>query len=147
MQIKWLIKFYIEVSLDELYALLLLRETVFALEQNCVYQDIDGTDQHAIHVMGYHNQQLVAYARCYEKQDAIAIGRVLIAKMARGQGLGRELIQQCLHHIQNNLAAQQIILAAQHHLQKFYGDFGFIAQGEPYMEEGILHIDMHLHCM
>ena len=67
--IQFKIKPFHELTTVELYALLQLRSEVFVVEQNCVYQDIDGKDQKAIHVLGYSEGILVAYSRLFKPKD------------------------------------------------------------------------------
>ena len=52
--IQFKIKPFNEFSITELYETLQLRSEVFVVEQNCVYQDIDGKDEKALHVLGYY---------------------------------------------------------------------------------------------
>ena len=59
--LSWILKKFDELSLQELYAILQLRNEVFAVEQNCVYPDLDNKDQAAHHLMGWNNDKLIAY--------------------------------------------------------------------------------------
>lgn len=134
-----------ELSTQQLYQILQLRNEVFIVEQQCVYADIDGLDLvgENRHLLGTQNNQLIAYARILVNDSSLSIGRVITAPIARGKGLGNELLQQslvlCKKHWDNSLP---IYLSAQAHLQKFYGAFGFIAEGNIYSEDGIPHIKM-----
>ena len=137
-----------ELSLHQLYELLALRQEVFAVEQDCVYQDADGKDQQSWHLLGCDDRtgKLLAYCRLMPKglvyEDYIAIGRVITAQEARGKGLGKKLMQEGIREIQKLLGAQAIKISAQSYLQKFYSELGFEATGEEYLEDGIPHIAM-----
>lgn len=134
-----------QLSTKQLYQLLHLRNEVFIVEQQCVYQDIDNLDLigENRHLLGLQNNQLAAYARILVGDHCLSIGRVITAPKFRGQGLGNKLLTQalsvCETHWGNHLP---IYLSAQAHLQKFYGSFGFIAEGNIYEEDGIPHIKM-----
>jgi ElaA protein len=129
-----------------LYDVLRLRSEVFIVEQNCVYQDIDRRDVDAMHLLGYNEQgELVAYARLFNAGQCYAqasIGRVIVAQPYRRYGLGRALMQQAITHVEGLFGRQLIKIGAQQHLEKFYGSFGFVQVGEPYVEDGIPHIHM-----
>ena len=53
MKIKYLWKTFKELSTDDLYAILNLRQKVFVMEQDCPYIDADYSDQEAFHLLGY----------------------------------------------------------------------------------------------
>lgn len=134
-----------QLSTEQLYQLLRLRNEVFIVEQQCIYQDIDNQDLvgNNRHLLGLQNNQLVAYARILATQTNLSIGRVITAPNFRNQGLGKELLEcalmLCKKHCPNHLP---IYLSAQAHLQAFYSSFGFIAEGDIYDEDGIPHIKM-----
>ena len=134
-----------ELTTAELYELLQLRSEVFVVEQDCVYQDIDGKDQKALHILGYKNERLVAYTRCFDRGfyfEEAAIGRVLVRKNARNFGYGHEIMKASLEAIRKNYKTDSIKLSAQQYLLKFYESHGFVAIGEGYLEDGIPHIAM-----
>ena len=60
------IKTYNQLSLDDLYYILQLRSEVFVVEQDCVYQDVDGKDQKALHVIGKKDNTIIAYTRIFK---------------------------------------------------------------------------------
>jgi ElaA protein len=139
------IKSFKELSTEELYTLLQLRSEVFVVEQNCVYQDMDGLDQIAFHVLGKYNGALIAYTRLFKAKDYFddpSIGRVIVSRKHRGLGLGKEIMQASLVFLNENWNAQKIVLSAQSYLKKFYSELGFTAIGEEYLEDGIPHIKM-----
>jgi ElaA protein len=143
--LNWYYPFFNDLTLPQLYDLLALRSQVFVHEQQCCYQDLDYKDQMAHHLLGYdENQTLQAYARCYELDDNfIAIGRVLVAKEQRHRGTGRELMTQALHFCKAHYPDHPAVrINAQHYLLSFYQSLQFTVCGEPFDEEGILHIRM-----
>ena len=143
--ISWTIKRFEELNLDELYALLQLRNEVFIVEQNCVYKDLDGKDRSAWHLMAVEDDNLVAYTRILPPgvlyKDP-AIGRVVTASSKRRSGLGRELMKRSIETCEKLFGKISITLSAQVYLQSFYESFQFIAVGEEYLDDGIPHIEM-----
>jgi ElaA protein len=127
-----------ELTLEQWYALCAAREAVFVVEQNCAYQELDGRDMAARHLVAWSGNEVAAYLRVLEPP---AIGRVMTAKAFRGRGLGRELMQRALQLLDAN-GAQSVSISAQTYLEKFYRSFGFEPVFEPYLEDGIPHIGM-----
>lgn len=144
-KITWLVRSYKELSATELYNLLRLRSEVFVVEQDCVYQDIDGKDDKAIHIMGIYNDELVAYSRVFGPNDYFektSIGRVITSDKLRGTGAGHVLIEESIKAVNKYFLEVEIEISAQAHLEKFYNHHGFKAFGEGYLEDGIPHIRM-----
>lgn len=137
-----------EFSVEAVYAMLAARSEVFVVEQECAYLDLDGLDHQALHVAAFAaDASLRAYARILPPQTRFAelsIGRVLVVRAARGTGLGRELVRRSIAAARLEYPPGPIRISAQLHLAAFYGDFGFVAQGQPYAEDGIPHVDMLL---
>ncbi|MDI1244456.1 MAG: GNAT family N-acetyltransferase [Rhodoferax sp.] len=134
-----------DLRVGELYEVLRLRSEVFVVEQQCIYQDIDGADRQAMHLLGVQGGELDAYARCFEagvKFPEASIGRVLIRTSARGTGLGHTLMEQAVAAISQVWGPQAIRIGAQAHLQGYYAQHGFMDVGKPYMEDGIAHLEM-----
>ena len=143
--VNWTIKRFDELTLDELYNILQLRNEVFIVEQNCVYKDLDGKDKSAWHLMAVENDRLVAYTRILPpgvSYNDPAIGRVVTSSLKRRSGLGRELMKRSIEACQIFFGKTSISLSAQVYLQNFYESFGFIAVGEEYLDDGIPHIEM-----
>ena len=143
--IQFKIKPFTELSTNELYEMLQLRSEVFVVEQNCVYQDIDGKDQKAIHVLGYSEGILVAYSRLFKPKDYFeyaSIGRVIVKASHRDQKLGHELMRVSIDAITTLFQETKITISAQLYLQKFYESHGFVVVGESYLEDDIPHIEM-----
>lgn len=142
---KIVVKTFDELELKELYSILQLRSEVFVVEQNCVYQDIDGKDDKALHVMGFQNEQLVAYTRCFSPGiyfEEAAIGRVVVRKSARKRSFGHDILRASITAIKESYNTSLVKLSAQTYLIKFYESHGFEQIGEGYLEDGIPHIGM-----
>jgi ElaA protein len=154
-----------ELTVRELYAILRARAEVFVVEQECAFQDLDGADEHAWHLMGrsssfprrresseqaldprlHGDDNLVAYCRLVApgiKFAEASIGRVITVGTARGTGLGRELMRQALKQAERLWPGKPVRIGAQARLEKFYRDFGFVTASAPYMEDGIPHLEM-----
>lgn len=134
-----------ELSLHELYKVLQLRSEVFVVEQDCVYQDIDGKDQKALHILGYEGEELVAYTRLFSPGiyfSEAAIGRVVVKGGHRKKSYGHEVLRASVKAIDERFKTQKIKLSAQTYLTKFYESHGFQQVGEGYLEDGIPHIAM-----
>ncbi len=145
MEIK--IKTFNEFSLDELYQVLQLRSEVFVVEQNCVYQDIDGKDQNALHVLGFKNNDIIAYTRCFDKGkyfEEASIGRVTVKENERKFSYGHDILKASIDVIKSSFKTTRIKISAQVYLTKFYESHGFQQIGEGYLEDGIPHIAMIL---
>lgn len=145
--ITWQLKSFSELEPEELYEILRLRTAVFVVEQNCIFQDMDNKDQHALHLMGWMDGSLAAYTRLFDKggyyQEA-SIGRVVTSPTVRGQGIGKALMQQAIGTLFERYGKQNIRIGAQCYLDKFYRSLGFVPEGAQYMEDGILHVEMVL---
>ena len=147
--ISWQWSAFRDLTTDELYAVVRLRETVFIVEQNCPYPDADGRDPSAWHLLGWletgSQRKLVAYARVFEpgvRYEQASIGRIVTAPEVRRGGFGRELMAEALRRVESLDPGQKIKLAAQRYLEKFYSGYGFRTISEPYEEDGIIHVDM-----
>ena len=144
-RIQWRFVSFCELTTQELYELLQLRSEVFVVEQACAFQDLDGADQMAMHLLGSAGGQLVAYARCFAAGDKFAeasIGRVITRSTLRGGGSGHLLMREAIENLEQHWGAQPIRIGAQARLEKFYFQHGFLAAGVTYIEDGIDHIEM-----
>jgi ElaA protein len=149
MQLNWICKGHRDVSTSELYACLRLRSEVFIIEQNCIYRDVDGKDLagETRHLMAWRGSDLVAYLRILDpgqNEGRALVGRVVTSASVRGAGLGHELIQRGLAECRRHWPGTDIFLRAQAHLQKYYERHGFVVVGEPFDDDGILHVGMLL---
>lgn len=139
------IRTFEELSLHELYKLLQLRSEVFVVEQDCVYQDIDGLDEKALHLLGFENDKLVAYTRIFPPGvyfKEAAIGRVVVKADTRKNKYGHEILKASIQTVLERFHCREIKLSAQTYLTKFYESHGFKVVGEKYLEDGIPHIAM-----
>lgn len=149
MGIIWLWSSFTELDSSTLYAVLALRSEVFICEQSCAYQDLDFKDQYAFHLIAKQGDEIVAYLRVIEpgkKYLEPAIGRVLVRKQNRGQGLATELMRIALEKIELEYPDQGIRLSAQQYLEKFYRNLGFKTVSEVYLEDKIPHVEMVKEC-
>jgi ElaA protein len=145
MNIAWRFVPFDALTAGELYELLKLRAEVFVVEQACAFQDMDGADKYAIHVLGTLDGELVAYARCFPagiKFPEASIGRVITRESVRGSGTGHELTRRCIACVSQYWGEQRIRIGAQARLEKFYLQHGFLSAGAPYIEDGIPHVEM-----
>lgn len=142
---EWILKKFEELTPHELYTIMQLRNEVFVVEQNCVYQDADNKDRYSFHLMGWKEDKLIAYTRLIPAGTAYAepsIGRVVTSPSARGTGAGRELMEHSIDTIYKLFGKQPIRIGAQLYLKKFYSSIGFEPTGDIYLEDGIEHIEM-----
>jgi ElaA protein len=139
--LRWHEHTFAELSAAQLYELMVVRARVFVVEQNCVYNDADGADPQCRHIWATQDDAIVAYCRVVPpgvKYAEASIGRVLTAPEARGTGAGRELMRRAIAAC----GSQRIRIGAQAYLTKFYGELGFVVDGEIYDEDGIPHVQM-----
>jgi ElaA protein len=143
--VHWQFDRFLELSLLDLYALLQLRTEVFVMEQNCVFQDMDGADDQAMHLLGKRDGRLLAYARCFPagvKFKEASIGRLVTHRSVRGQKLGHHAIDEAVHRLCKEWGVQPIRIGAQARLERFYMGHGFVTDGAVYVEDGIDHLQM-----
>jgi ElaA protein len=143
----WTCKKFDELTPRELYAIMQLRNQVFVVEQNCVFQDADNKDQHCYHMMCMSDDKLVAYARIVPHGIAYvetSIGRVVTSPSARGTGIGNLLLQKTLDKVYSLYGKVPIKIGAQLYLKKFYESFAFKQTSDIYIEDDIQHIEMML---
>tara|TARA_R110002049_G_scaffold64920_2_gene170747 strand:+ start:4683 stop:5126 length:444 start_codon:yes stop_codon:yes gene_type:complete len=139
------VKKFSELKLEELYRILQLRSEVFVVEQDCVYQDLDGKDEKALHVLGFKNDKIIAYTRIFKPGlyfDEASIGRVVVAKNERDYKYGHDIMKASIEAVKDYFNTSEIKISAQCYLNKFYSNLGFKKVGEEYLEDGIPHIAM-----
>lgn len=143
--IKWILKKFAELSSQELYVIMQLRNEVFVVEQHCVYQDADNKDLDAYHLMGLKDGKLLAYTRIIPPGIAYAepsIGRVVTSPSIRKTGLGKELMKVSITKANLLFGQLPIKIGAQLYLQNFYTSLGFHTTSDTYLEDNIPHIEM-----
>ena len=147
-EIQWSFLSFDRLSNQQLYDVLQLRAEVFVVEQDCVYQDMDGYDQKATHVLGMRSGELVAYARIFAPGDKhtthASIGRIVTHPMHRGQSLGKALVQRSIAYCKEHYGKASIHISAQVYLDRFYKELGFRTISDIYLEDGIDHQEMLL---
>ncbi|MGK7389090.1 MAG: GNAT family N-acetyltransferase [Candidatus Cyclobacteriaceae bacterium M2_1C_046] len=140
-----LLKPFNELTLQQLYDILKLRNEVFIVEQNCPYQDIDNKDQQSLHLMHYEGEKLMAYLRII-RYPSDAIGRVIVHQDKRGKGLARKIMLEAMKFFKQESVTNDnpkvIKLQAQTYLLDFYKSLGFVPVSEVYLEDNIPHVDM-----
>lgn len=140
------LKIFQDLTNSELYQILQLRAEVFVVEQNCPYQDLDGKDLQAHHLLLWNRGRLIGYTRILNKgisyPDHISIGRVVTSPSVRGKGFGKDLMKKSIQVCYEIYGDVPIKISAQYHLQKFYEEFGFNSIGDQYLEDDIPHIAM-----
>lgn len=144
-QIEWLCKHFDLLTPQELYAIVQLRNEVFVVEQNCVFQDADGKDPKCYHLIGMAGNLLAAYARLVPAGAAyknVSIGRIVTSPHYRNKGAGKDLLDTAIRECKVLFNEQTITIGAQLYLKKFYESFGFKQTSEVYDEDGIAHIEM-----
>lgn len=145
MTIEWKYKNFAQLTPFELYDLLRLRSEVFVVEQTCIFLDLDNIDQHCFHLIGYHQNQLIACARIVPPAvvyEQTSIGRVVTSIAVRGTGAGKQLMQQSIDKLYSTFGNVPIKISAQFYLKTFYRSFGFHQISPVYLEDGIEHIYM-----
>lgn len=143
---EWILKSFDELTVTEFHDIVQLRIDIFVVEQDCPYSELDGNDQAAYHLFGRaENGKTVAYTRLFgpgEYYKEASIGRVVVHKDFRKDGIGIELMSRSIGAINDLYSVDTIRIGAQRYLQKFYESLGFVSTNELYMEDGIPHMYM-----
>ena len=139
------VKAWNKLSRKEINDVFSLRSEVFIVEQECIYQDVDGKDEKADHVLLIVNNKLAGYTRVFNENTYFkeaSFGRAVVKKIHRGKGYGHFLVEKSLEHLKQQQQSP-IKISAQSHLKEFYSSHGFVAKGKEYMEDGIPHTAMY----
>jgi ElaA protein len=142
---NWFLKSFEELTVKELYLILQLRNEVFVVEQNCVFQDADNKDEMSKHLFVMQDDVLTAYCRLLPpglSYEEMSIGRVVSSPIIRRTGIGRILFEKAIEHCYATYGKGDIRIGAQVYLTAFYGSFGFKITGDVYLEDGIEHVEM-----
>lgn len=136
-----------DLSLEQLYEIMALRQDVFVVEQDCPYLDADGKDYESYHLFGKNEiGKIVAYTRLVPKgvsyENYVSIGRVVTAQSIRKKGAGKDLMHASIDWCKKLFPEEKIKISAQCYLDKFYTNLGFVATGDFYDEDGIPHMAM-----
>ncbi|TVR19252.1 MAG: GNAT family N-acetyltransferase [Balneolaceae bacterium] len=144
---KWKhVKEFNSLTASEVYKILKLRQDIFIIEQDCIYDDIDNLDQHSEHLMLSDGETLIAYLRIVppgKKFENYSIGRVIVKKRYRGKNLGRQIMKKSLSILKDR-NAEIVKIEAQEYLLDFYRSLGFNAISDSYAVDGIPHIEMKI---
>ena len=147
MRMKLQIKHFNELTIDELYAILRLRVSIFVVEQNCPYMELDNLDQEALHVWLEDENGIEAYLRILNREvenEHVAIGRVIAVK--RNCGLGSRILSEGIKAAREMFAADKIYLEAQTYAKGLYEKQGFQQISDEFFLDGIPHVKMILEC-
>ena len=145
-KVNYIWKTFSDLTRDELYEMIHLRQKVFIVEQDCPYLDADFSDQDAFHLLGYDDGGLISYLRAFPpgiKYEGASLGRIVVDDSKRGQQLGQNLTKEGISYLSKHYPDTEIIISAQHRLENFYCELGFTARGEVYLEDDIDHIQMY----
>lgn len=146
MQIDWSFKAFSELNIHELYDMMVLRQEVFIVEQDCPYMDADGKDQQSHHLLGYDESgSIIAYLRLVApgiSYKEISFGRIVTSSKLRGKGVGKLLMEEGIRQSELLYGKTANRISAQSYLIPFYQSFGFETIGEEYLEDDIPHTEM-----
>lgn len=140
----WEVKKFDELTVPELYQIMVLRARVFVVDQKRIYQDPDNRDQQAIHIFKYDQDgEVVAYARVFSTDErTVTFGRVVTSNKVRGQGVGGQLLDKIMQVIKREFPGKSIGIEAQEQVQGFYERAGFVSEGKPFIYKSTPHIKM-----
>ncbi|MBI2258829.1 MAG: GNAT family N-acetyltransferase [Flavobacteriia bacterium] len=140
------IKPFDQLTLIEFHELIQLRNEVFVIEQNCVYQELDGKDIFSFHLIGKDENDLtICTCRILPEgisYPEVSIGRFVVKKNVRGKGVAEQMMKNCLDFIEKNFNEKAIRISAQCYTEKFYQKFAFVSTNKTYLEDGIPHVEM-----
>lgn len=142
---KLTVKRFAELSAEELFEIYQLRVSVFVVEQQCPYQEVDAADKAAYHVWLQDEDGIAAYARVLPKDATfpdVSIGRVIAVR--RRCGLGSRIAAEAVRIAKEKFEADTITIEAQVYARSLYEKLGFRRTSEEFLEDGIPHIQMKL---
>jgi len=144
---RWEIKRFDELSLTQLYEITRSRYEVFIQEQKIICEEeLDGLDNKCIHVFLEEREKVVAYCRIVPKginYENVSIGRVLVLKQFRRNGIAQEMLNVAVEYIKSNFQENKIVLSSQLYAKALYESVGFIITSDIYEEAGIPHVKMY----
>jgi len=144
-EINFCVKTFQELTNQELYDIMHLRQVVFVVEQDAAYLDADKKDEKSWHVFAYINDEMAIYARVIPSgisYNEASIGRVVSSPTYRRKKLGRPLMKKCIEVLENKFNSSTCRISAQTYLLPFYKEFGFEVCSEEYLEDGLPHFEM-----
>jgi len=144
-QLEWHLKRFSDLTLEQLYEIIKARIDVFVVEQACPYKECDDLDRVCYHLFQQDDKGITAYARIIppgQEFEEAALGRVLTRKDMRGTGYGYQLMDKVMDCMIHDLGYHPIRIEAQHYLEGFYQKYRFRSVSEPYLLDGIWHVEM-----
>ena len=139
---EFVTKHFSHLTTEELYSLLQLRCAVFVVEQNCVYQDLDGKDKNAYHTFAMDRQGNIKACLRFVEKDACTVHMGRVITVDRGTGMGAKLLRAGTEAVKQHTDKKAIYLEAQSYAVGFYEKAGFTVIGEEFVEDGIPHKPM-----
>jgi len=133
-----------ELTNRELYQIIQLRIASFMVEQGALYQDLDGVDLTARHLILIKENTISGYLRLSDPNDekqGVKLSRLCVAIENRGHEMGYSLLKAAIEFATQN-QYQTIYLTAQEYLAEYYKGLGFIQASATYMINNIAHIEM-----
>jgi predicted GNAT family N-acyltransferase/SAM-dependent methyltransferase len=129
-------------SPSALRACFALRKAVFVDEQGVPpASEFDEHEARSTHLLALFDGEPVGTLRWRPYgADLVKVERVAVARHRRGARIGRALMLACLAHLDG--LVKETVLSAQVQAQAFYERLGYHVKGQPFMEDGILHIRM-----
>lgn len=144
--LNWQFKHYNDLSLNEFHDIIALRIKVFVVEQNCPYQELDGRDKKAYHLICRNKEgELVGTMRILPKGVAfkeLGFGRVVLEESARGVNEGHKMMEEAMEFCKAEFGDVPVYLSGQKYLEPFYNKHEFYSTGKEYLEDGIPHVEM-----
>ena len=129
-------------SIENLQKCFFVRAIVFCEEQKCPYsREMDGLDFSSVHFLATIENEPIATARMRLFKDYVKIERLAVRKEYRGKSIGKDMFSFVINHA-NEMGYNKIKIHAQVYLLKFYEDFGFVKQGEKFLDANIEHYCM-----
>ena len=145
MNLVWHFKKFEELTPAELYEILRLRNEVFVVEQNCVYNECDGKDYHCSQLWATLDGKIVASCRIVPPGISYkepSFGRIVSHPKYRHLKLGHQMIGMILEIAKNHFKTKEMRISAQCYLGKFYEKYGFKQVSEQYLEDNLPHMEM-----
>lgn len=145
MQLIWHYKDFDELTPRELYKIMQLRNEVFVVEQNCIYNECDGKDFHCAQLWATLGDEIVASCRIVPPGISFeepSIGRIVSHPDFRHLKLGHQIMRHSLQIIKNHYHTDRVKISAQVYLKEFYEKYGFKQNSEEYLEDLLPHMEM-----
>lgn len=128
---------------QELPAIQAIRRLVFQTEQEVASElDFDGQDEISEQIIAYLDDQPVGTARIrYLDNRTAKIERLAVLSIARGQGIGKKIMETALEVVATK-DIKEVLIHAQEYIKGLHQQLGFEQEGERFEEAGISHVKM-----